>query len=191
MPATPEVDSVVRASSSLPDGAGEPSGEPAPRRGILESVPDDLRRQLPDDVVDELLAGARTEEEIVGPGGLLAAGASRLEPRWVRALTLVSKGLTASVSPPAVGGQAVSDQRLAAPASSAGRRLPSRVGSSWTPGDVLGRNATATRSDQSSEVSSTEARETDRPGFDQRLPLAVGPQPVRDIVSSVVFGRDD
>ena len=29
-------------------------------------MPDDLRRQLPDEVVDELLAGARTEEEIVG-----------------------------------------------------------------------------------------------------------------------------
>ncbi len=81
MPATREVDSVVRASSSLPDGAGEPSGEPAPRRGILESVPDDLRRQLPDDVVDELLAGARTEEEIVGPGGLLSQLTKRLVER--------------------------------------------------------------------------------------------------------------
>jgi hypothetical protein len=40
--------------------------------GILESVSDDLRCQFPDDVVDELLAGARTEEEIVGPGGLLS-----------------------------------------------------------------------------------------------------------------------
>lgn len=29
-------------------------------------------RQLPDKVVDELLAGARTEEEIVGTGGLLS-----------------------------------------------------------------------------------------------------------------------
>jgi hypothetical protein len=36
-----------------------------PPPGILESVTDDLRRQLPDDVVGELLAGARTEEEIV------------------------------------------------------------------------------------------------------------------------------
>jgi hypothetical protein len=51
-------------------GAG---GEaPAPPPGILDSVPDDIRRQLPDDVVDELLGGAKTEEEIVGPGGLLA-----------------------------------------------------------------------------------------------------------------------
>jgi putative transposase len=44
-------------------------------------VPDDLRRQLPDDVVDELLAGAKTEEEIVGPGGLLAQLTKRLVER--------------------------------------------------------------------------------------------------------------
>jgi putative transposase len=44
-------------------------------------VPDDLRRQLPDDVVDELLAGARTEEEIVGPGGLLSQLTKRLVER--------------------------------------------------------------------------------------------------------------
>ncbi len=52
---------------------GEPLGDPpAPPPGIVDCVPDDIRRQLPDDVVDELLAGAKTEEEIVGPGGLLA-----------------------------------------------------------------------------------------------------------------------
>lgn len=49
---------------------GEPLGEtPATPSGILENVRDDIRRKLPDEVVDELLAGARTEEEIVGPGG--------------------------------------------------------------------------------------------------------------------------
>jgi putative transposase len=41
-------------------------------------VADDLRRQLPDEVIDELLAGAKTEEEIVGPGGLLAQLTKRL-----------------------------------------------------------------------------------------------------------------
>src|SRR6476660_3111196 len=81
MPSTPEVHSVVRASASSRVGAGEPLGGPAPPPGILESVPDDLRRQLPDDVVDELLAGARTEEEIVGPGGLLSQLTRRLVER--------------------------------------------------------------------------------------------------------------
>jgi hypothetical protein len=44
-------------------------------------VPDEIRRKLPDDVVDELLAGARTEEEIVGPGGLLSQLTKRLVER--------------------------------------------------------------------------------------------------------------
>jgi putative transposase len=70
-----------RASVSNRVGAGEPLGEPAPSPGILESVPDDLRRQLSDEVVDELLAGAKTEEEIVGPGGLLAQLTRRLVER--------------------------------------------------------------------------------------------------------------
>lgn len=81
MPTSHGVDSVVRASSSIPDGAGEPSGEPAPPPGILETVSDELRRRLPDEVVDELLAGARTEEEIVGPGGLLSQLTKRLVER--------------------------------------------------------------------------------------------------------------
>ncbi len=54
-------------------GAGEPSGESAPPPGILDRVPDDIRRLLPDEVIDQLLAGAKSEEEIVGPGGLMSA----------------------------------------------------------------------------------------------------------------------
>src|SRR5579875_4931 len=49
--------------------------------GILDRVPDDLRGKLPDELVDELLAGARTEEEIVGPGGLLSQLTKRLVER--------------------------------------------------------------------------------------------------------------
>jgi putative transposase len=44
-------------------------------------VPDEIRRKLPDEVVDELLAGARSEEEIVGPGGLLSQLTKRLVER--------------------------------------------------------------------------------------------------------------
>ena len=36
---------------------------------------------LPDELVDELLAGAKTEEEIVGPGGLLSQLTKRLVER--------------------------------------------------------------------------------------------------------------
>jgi hypothetical protein len=52
---------------------------------------DDVRRKLPDELVDELLAGASSEEKIVGPGGLLGQLTKRLmtEPdtptRWIQA----------------------------------------------------------------------------------------------------------
>src|SRR6201996_8859681 len=81
MPSTKEKHSSERARVSDRPGVGEPPGEPAPPPGILERVPDDLRRQLPDDVVDELLAGARTEEEIFGPGGVFGQLTKRLVER--------------------------------------------------------------------------------------------------------------
>ena len=37
--------------------------------------------RISDEVIDELLAGARTEEEIAGPGGLLARLTKRLVER--------------------------------------------------------------------------------------------------------------
>jgi putative transposase len=40
-----------------------------------------MRERLPDELVDELLQGARTEEEIVGPGGLLSRLTKRLVER--------------------------------------------------------------------------------------------------------------
>src|SRR3954453_3870010 len=49
--------------------------------GILDRVPDDLRRVLPDEVIDELLAGRKTEEEIAGPGGLLSQLTKRVVER--------------------------------------------------------------------------------------------------------------
>jgi putative transposase len=44
-------------------------------------VPDEIRRQLPDEVVDELLAGARTEQEIFGLGGVFGQLTERLVER--------------------------------------------------------------------------------------------------------------
>jgi putative transposase len=48
---------------------------------MLERLPDEMREKLPDELVDELLAGAATEEEIVGPGGLLSQLTKRLVER--------------------------------------------------------------------------------------------------------------
>jgi putative transposase len=80
MPSIKE-ESVVRASVSDRVGAGEPPGEPAPSPGILGAMGDDLRSKLPDELVDELLAGASSGEEIVGPGGLLSQLTKRLVER--------------------------------------------------------------------------------------------------------------
>jgi len=83
MPTTKEKYSSERASVVELSGAGgDPLGEPAaPPPGIVDGVPDEIRRQLPDEVVDELLAGARTEEEIFGPGGVFGQVTKRLVER--------------------------------------------------------------------------------------------------------------
>ncbi len=87
-----------------PYGAGgEPSGEPAapppsPRRQrseisrrLVDDAADRARprqmvkrpdgERIPDEVIDQLLAGASSEEEIAGPGGLLAQLTRRLVER--------------------------------------------------------------------------------------------------------------
>ena len=55
-------------------GAARP---PGPRPELAEHV----KALLPDAVIDELLAGARTEEEIAGSGGLLGQLTKRLVER--------------------------------------------------------------------------------------------------------------
>jgi putative transposase len=56
-------------------------------RGSLpvDELPEGVRDRLSDELVDELLAGARSEEEIVGPGGLLAQLTERLVERAMSA----------------------------------------------------------------------------------------------------------
>ena len=82
MPSTTEKNLVRASVSKRPGAGGEPLGEtPAPPPGILERLPDEMREKLPDELVDELLAGARTEEEVVGPGGLLSQLTKRLVER--------------------------------------------------------------------------------------------------------------
>ena len=60
----------------------EPLGEAtAASPGMLERLPDEMREKLPDELVDELLAGAKTEEEIFGQGGLFSQLTKRLVER--------------------------------------------------------------------------------------------------------------
>jgi putative transposase len=81
MPSTTSDQNLVSVDDSEPQsGESRLAGLSGPA-GILDRVPDDLRKKLPDELVDELLAGARTEEEVVGPGGLLSQLTKRLVER--------------------------------------------------------------------------------------------------------------
>src|SRR6476646_4685144 len=103
MPTTKEKNSFQRATVFGPYGAGgEPPGEPpappsrtraarALSRAMVDDAADRARlrsmakrgdgERISDEVIDELLAGASTEEEIAGPGGLLARLTKRLVER--------------------------------------------------------------------------------------------------------------
>src|SRR5215831_11353494 len=85
----------VGGARSEPEGrAQRPAGsEP------LE-LPDAVRDRLADGVIDELLAGARTEEEIVGPGGVLAQLTRRLVERALRAELTEHLGYERHQEPP-------------------------------------------------------------------------------------------
>jgi putative transposase len=66
----------------LAGAGGSLSGEaPAPPRGRRRRAESGLREQLPDELIDQLLAGARSEEEIARPGGLLGQLTKRLVER--------------------------------------------------------------------------------------------------------------
>src|SRR6202158_2183082 len=79
--------------TSDPGSAGversEPVGRAQRRAGAARrSMPcpraelaDEVKALLPDGLIDELLAGARTEQEIAGPGGLLGQLTKRLVER--------------------------------------------------------------------------------------------------------------
>ncbi len=61
----------------------EPGGRAKRPAGGAPTIefPLELRERLADEVIDQLLAGARSEEEIVGPGGVLARLTRRLVER--------------------------------------------------------------------------------------------------------------
>jgi putative transposase len=72
--------SAAGVERSEPGGRGKRGGGGGRWAGRPE-LADELKAFLPDELLDELLAGARTEEEIAGPGGLLAQLTKRLVER--------------------------------------------------------------------------------------------------------------
>jgi putative transposase len=80
----------AKTEIDLIDSAGGVRSEPGgraqrPAGDVSLEIPDAVRDRLSDEVIDELLAGARTEEEIVGPGGVLARLTKRLVERALSA----------------------------------------------------------------------------------------------------------
>src|SRR4051812_2595305 len=128
MPSTKERED--RSRELFPDrygAGGEPPGEPtAPpsrsrrRSGVSQARVDDavdrarLRRmvarsdgeQIPDEVIDQLLAGASTEAEIAGPGGLLAQLTRRLVERAMEVELTDHLGYEPHAEPPGGSGNA-------------------------------------------------------------------------------------
>src|SRR5579872_7208475 len=72
--------SAAGAERSEPGGRARRGGGGGRRVGRPE-LGVELRALLPDELLDELLAGARTEEEVAGPGGLLSQLTKRLVER--------------------------------------------------------------------------------------------------------------
>jgi putative transposase len=96
--------------SSEPGRAGgersEPGGRAKRRAGAARSpalrpeLADEVKALLPDEVIDALLAGARTEEEIAGPGGLLSRLTKRLVERALEVELTDHLGYEPHLEPP-------------------------------------------------------------------------------------------
>jgi putative transposase len=79
------------------------AARPSQGRPVAELVPG-VRDRLSDELIDELLAGARTEDEVVGPGGLLADLTRRLVERAMSAELTEHLGYERHQEPPGGAG---------------------------------------------------------------------------------------
>jgi len=95
-------------SRSEPGGRAQrnASGRDPGRPPGVGDLPREVRELLPDEVVDELLAGARSEEEIVGPGGLLSRLTKRLVERAMEVELTEHLGYEPYLEPPGGAGNA-------------------------------------------------------------------------------------
>ncbi len=73
--------SVVDSPSLSPELVDEAVDRAGGRRRVRQAIGVPSDRRISDEVIDELLAGASSEEEIAGPGGLLAELTKRLVER--------------------------------------------------------------------------------------------------------------
>src|SRR5579872_1580923 len=97
--------SAAGAERSEPGGRARRGGGGGRRVGRPE-LGVELRALLPDELLDELLAGARTEEEITGPGGLLSQLTKRLVERALEVELTDHLGYEPHLEPPGGTGNA-------------------------------------------------------------------------------------
>ena len=71
---------------------------------LRSELADEVKALLPDEVIDELLAGARTEEEITGKGGLLSQLTKRLVERALEVELTDHLGYEPHLEPPGGAG---------------------------------------------------------------------------------------
>ena len=112
-----------------------------------------IARKLPDELVDELLAGARTEEEIVGPGGLLAQLTKRLVERAMEVELTDHLGYEPHQEPP--GG--------------AGNTRNGSTPRRWRPSTGRSRSSTPRDRDGSFEPKIVRKRQRRFEGFDEKI----------------------
>src|SRR3989441_5259118 len=99
------IDSAGGARSEPGGRAQRPVGGARPGQGPPPvGLPREVRDRLADEVIDELLAGARSEEEIVGPGGVLAQLTKRLVERAMSAELTEHLGYEPHQEPPGGSG---------------------------------------------------------------------------------------
>src|SRR5919109_3866769 len=110
-----EIEARAGVERSEPGGRAELSAGGAPSDGTppLPGLPGGglvERGELSDELVDELLAGARTAEEIAGPDGLLGQLTRRLLERALQAEITEHLGYPAGQAPPGGAGNARNGQ---------------------------------------------------------------------------------
>ena len=96
----------VPRSESVGRAHGKTRGRDVGISPRVADLPDRVKELLPDGVVDELLAGARGEEEIVGPGGLLSQLTKRLVERAMEVELTDHLGYEPHLEPPGGAGNA-------------------------------------------------------------------------------------
>jgi len=99
-------DQSAGVARSEPGGRAKRRAGAARPPGPRPELADDVKALLPDEVIDELLAGAGTEEGIAGPGGLLSQLTKRLVERAMEVELTDHLGYEPHAEPPGGTGNA-------------------------------------------------------------------------------------